>query len=298
MLSFICAVLIFPLHLGLQIINLAFWGTLIIGLGLIKLLVPLQPVTKALNVLLNTGMSGFALSSVSLINLFNRVEWDYAIEGELKTNRWYLMMSNHLSWLDIILLMHFAKGRVPATKFFIKRELLWMPFVGLGAWALDMPFMRRYSAEFLARNPHLQGKDIESTRKSCQKFRLLPTTVINFVEGTRYTTEKHQTRKSPYAYLLHPKAGGVAFTLATMGNLFDGILDVTILYPDNRQHIMLDMLSGRLTCVVLRARCLPVAQELIGDYQGDARFRDNFQSWLNSLWQQKDSLIKQLLETR
>ncbi|MDF2180293.1 acyltransferase [Aliiglaciecola sp. CAU 1673] len=298
MLNFLPVFIQFPLHVILQILNLALWGTLIILMGIPKLLLPFPPLTRMFNQLLNFFMGAFAFCSVSLINIFNRVEWDYQVEGELKQDGWYLMMANHISWLDIILLMRFAGGRIPATKFFIKQELIWMPFVGLGAWALDMPFMRRYSAEFLARNPHLRGKDIETTKRSCEKFRTIPTSVINFVEGTRYTEQKHAKHSSPYQYLLKPKAGGVAFTLATMGNLFSDIIDMTLLYPHNREHVMLDVLSGRLTKVVLHARVLPVQQELIGDYHADESFRERFQQWVNQLWAHKDNYIRRLMEAK
>ncbi|MBT1066184.1 acyltransferase [Bowmanella sp. Y26] len=294
MLSMLPGLLLLPFHALLQIFNLMGWGSLIILLGIIKLISPVQSLTHLLNRLLNAALRGFAICGVWLINLFNRVEWDYEIEGNLRQDGWYLVMANHISWLDIILLMHFSCGRIPATKFFIKQELIWMPFIGLGAWALDMPFMRRYNAEFIAKYPHLKGKDLEATRKSCEKFSTIPTTVINFVEGTRFTEQKHRTKASPYTHLLSPKAGGVAFTLASMGNLFDDIIDVTLIYPHNSKHVMMDMLCGRLTKVVLRAKAIPLARQLVGNYQEDDIFRAQFQGWLNQLWQDKDSLIQQL----
>ncbi|WP_088331598.1 acyltransferase [Lacimicrobium sp. SS2-24] len=298
MLSFLPGVILLPIHFLLQSLNLAFWGTLVILLGLIKLLLPIRPLTRVLNRLLNLCMAGFALGSVSLINLFNKVEWDIRAQGQFNPHGWYLMMANHLSWLDIVVLMHFATGRIPATKFFIKQELLWVPFIGLGAWALDMPFMRRYSQQFVARYPHLKGKDIEATRKSCEKFQQIPTTVVNFVEGTRFTPHKHRQKDSPYERLLPPKAGGVAFTLSAMNNLLSQIVDVTLVYPDNHGHVMMDLLCGRLKRVIVSVETLPVSAELIGDYQNDAEFRQSFQQWINQYWQQKDQRIQQLSDNR
>ncbi|GGD57305.1 acyltransferase [Lacimicrobium alkaliphilum] len=294
MLSFLPGFVLLPIHFLLQCFNLAFWGTLIVLMGLIKLILPVPPLTKLLNRLLNNCMAGFALCSVSLINLFNKVEWQIHTQGQLNAKGWYLMMANHISWLDIVVLMHFATGRIPATKFFIKRELLWVPFIGLGAWALDMPFMRRYSQQFVARHPHLKGKDIEATRKSCQKFQQLPTTMVNFVEGTRFTEQKHNAKRSPYRHLLPPKAGGVAFTLATMDNLLSHIIDVTLVYPDNNGHVMMDLLCGRLKKVIIEVQVLPVNTDMIGDYQNDAVFRASFQQWINRYWHRKDQRIQEL----
>lgn len=294
MLSLFPGFVLFPLHLTLQILNLCFWALLIIMLGLLKLLLPMPAITKLINWLLNNMLCAFGIMSVTLIKLTNKIELDYQVDGELSQRGWYLLMSNHLSWLDINLLTEFAVGRIPAPKFFLKKELIWLPFVGLGAWALDMPFMQRYSGEFLKNNPHLKGKDIETTRKSCEKFRQLPTTVINFVEGSRYTVEKHSLRASPFAHLLHPKAGGIAFTLASMGELFTNILDVTILYPENKGSPMLNMLAGKLTRVVIRVKVLPIDEHIIGDYFNDDNFKNTFQAWLNDLWRDKDKLIEQL----
>lgn len=298
MLSIIPAFILFPLHFVLQITNLGFWAVLIICLGLVKLVLPFTWVKRILNPVMHGFMFAFGLVSVAMIKATNKATWEYSVKGELSKDKWYLMMPNHLSYLDIVLLIEFAATRIPAPKFFLKKELIWMPFVGLGAWALDMPFMRRYSRAFVEKNPHLKGKDIETTRKYCEKFQSTPTTVINFVEGSRFTPQKHQIKASSYNNLLPPKAGGVAFTLAAMGELFTNILNVTIVYPDNTEHPMNDMLSGRLGRVIVHIDVLPVEEEVIGDYFNDESFKMRFQLWLNSVWEQKDKYISQLIGSK
>jgi 1-acyl-sn-glycerol-3-phosphate acyltransferase len=274
--------------------SLAFWALCITLLGLIKFILPLSFITKPLNIVLNFMMCAFGFCSVTIIKCMNKVELDYKVEGQLSKHQWYLIVSNHLSWLDIILLTDFTAGKIPAPKFFLKKELIWLPFVGLGAWALDMPFMQRYSKTFLEKNPHLEGKDIVTTKKSCEKFRQLPTTVINFVEGNRFTPAKQKLKKSPFKNLLPPKAGGIAFTLATMGELFTSVLDITIIYPETQGSPMIEMLSGRLKKVIIRINVHPVTDEIIGDYFSDEKFKLGFQRWLNSVWENKDKLITHL----
>ncbi len=291
----VLAPFIFLLHLPLQLLNLALWGGLIILLGLFKLLFSQAIASRFINPVMHNFMLWFGKISVGLIRLFNPVQFDYRIDQQLSQHNWYLIVANHLSYLDIILLIEFAHGRIPPPKFFLKKELIWLPFVGLGAWALDMPFMRRYSQAFIAKNPHLRGKDIETTRKSCEKFKSQPTTVINFVEGTRFTDEKHQQKNSPFECLLPPKAGGIAFTLAAMGELFTNILDVSIAYPQNRRHPMFEMLSGQMTHIVIDVRVLEVNDDVIGDYFNNNNFKQRFQQWLNDLWHTKDQRLKQLL---
>jgi 1-acyl-sn-glycerol-3-phosphate acyltransferase len=274
--------------------SLAFWALCITLLGLIKFILPLSFITKPLNIVLNFMMCAFGFCSVTIIKCMNKVELDYKVEGQLSKHQWYLIVSNHLSWLDIILLTDFTAGKIPAPKFFLKKELIWLPFVGLGAWALDMPFMQRYSKTFLEKNPHLEGKDIATTKKSCEKFRQLPTTVINFVEGNRFTPAKQKLKKSPFKNLLPPKAGGIAFTLATMGELFTSVLDITIIYPETQGSPMIEMLSGRLKKVIIRINVHPVTDEIMGDYFSDEKFKLGFQRWLNSVWENKDKLITHL----
>jgi 1-acyl-sn-glycerol-3-phosphate acyltransferase len=160
-----------------------------------------------------------------------------------------------------------------------------------------MPFMQRYSKAFLKKNPHLEGKDIATTKKSCEKFRQLPTTVINFVEGNRFTPEKQKLKQSPFENLLPPKAGGIAFTLAAMGELFTSVLDVTIIYPDTQGSPMMAMLGGSLKRVIIRVNVLPVTDEIIGDYYHDEKFKQGVRSWLNTVWQNKDNLITHLKGT-
>ena len=251
----VLAPFIFVIHTTLQISNLAFWGMLIITFGLVKLVLPFEGMKALFSSLMNGMLCGFGKVSVSMIRLFNPVDIEYRIDGELDKDNWYLIVANHLSYLDIVLMIEFAADRIPAPKFFLKKELIWLPFVGLGAWALDMPFMRRYSQAYIAKHPDKKGMDIATTKKYCEKFKTQPTSVINFVEGTRFTPQKHAQKASPFTHLLPPKAGGIAFTLATMGDLFTNILDVSLLYPENRRHPMIEMLSGCMRKIVIDVKC-------------------------------------------
>jgi len=194
--------------------------------------------------------------------------------------------------MDIFVLANFARTRIPETKFFLKDSLKKVPFIGMGCWALDMPFMKRYSRAYIEKHPHLKGKDIETTRKSCLKYKETPTTIINFVEGTRKSPEK--LKNSPYDYLLPPKAGGIAFTLAAMGEQFDKILNITLCYPENHGHIMKDLLAGRLTKIIVKVEQISVSEEIIGDYFNDKKFKNSFQEWINNLWTRKEKLLKSL----
>jgi 1-acyl-sn-glycerol-3-phosphate acyltransferase len=288
--------LVFPIHFLLQMTNLGIWGMLIVCFGLVRFIIPIKIVSKLLIQLMHFFYFTFSVISVGLIKFFNNVKIEVKMDEELSKTKWYLIIANHISYLDIILLIRFCAEHTSPPKFFLKKELIWLPFVGIAAWALDMPFMRRYTQEFLDKNPHLKGTDIETTRQSCAKFIDSPTSVINFVEGTRFSPAKALERKSPFSNLLRPKAGGIAFTLASMGEQFSNLLDITLAYPQNAKQPMRDMLSGKMTYIVIDVSVQPLSDKIIGDYFNNSDFRATFQVWLNELWVNKNERVKTWIE--
>lgn len=210
----------------------------------------------------------------------------------------YLVISNHRSWADILILQHLWKRRIPFLKFFIKQELIWVPLLGIAWWALDFPFMKRYSRQFLEKHPELKGKDIETTRRYCEKFRKSPISVINFPEGTRFDETKRKKQNSPYNHLLMPRAGGTAVVLSVMGDCLEAIIDVTIVYPDNPEPpTFWEFLKGKVAVVSMRARRLEIPAGFISrDYENDPGFAQDFRNWINSLWEEKDRQIQRITE--
>lgn len=221
--------------------------------------------------------------------------WDIRGGESLRSDRSYLVVSNHQSWVDIPALIQAFNRKTPYFKFFLKQELIWVPFLGLAFWALDYPFMKRYSKAYLARHPHMQGKDLEITKAACERFKDLPVTVVNYLEGTRCTPVKQAQQGSPYQYLLKPKAGGVAFTLAALGPQLDALLDVTVVYPGNRAPGFWALLSGQITTIIVDIQTRELDPQLwAGDYERDPEFRQKVQGWVSGLWQEKDARIAEL----
>lgn len=247
-------------------------------------------------ILIGLAESWIARNS-GLIALFTpmRIEVE-GLEG-LQRDGHYLVLANHQSWVDIPVLQHVFNRRIPFLRFFLKSQLIWVPVLGLAWWALDFPFMKRYTKSELARRPDLAGKDMEATRKACEKFRGLPVSIMNFVEGTRLTPEKHKRQSSPYAHLLKPKAGGVAFVFGAMGEALQGVVDVSVAYPGGKPTMM-DLMAGRIGLVRVSVRQRPIPAEfLAGDYESDRAFRARFQQWMNVVWHDKDTEMKRLLRT-
>ncbi|HGM5580113.1 TPA: acyltransferase [Pseudomonas putida] len=222
-------------------------------------------------------------------------QWDIRGIENLNPNTSYLCVSNHQSWVDIPALIESLNRRVPFFKFFLKKELIWVPLLGLAWWALDYPFMKRYSKAFLDKHPELKGKDLEITRAACELFKRQPVTVVNYLEGTRFTEAKRDQQQSPYRHLLKPKAGGVAFVLAALGEQLDALLDVTIVYPGNKAPGFWALLNGSISRVIIDIRVRELDRALCeGDYEGDPAFRQQVQAWVNQLWEDKDQRIEQL----
>ncbi|WP_462401722.1 acyltransferase [Pseudomonas sp. Marseille-QA0332] len=221
--------------------------------------------------------------------------WDIRGVEKLRLDTSYLAVSNHQSWVDIPALMESLNRRVPFFKFFLKKELIWVPLLGLAWWGLDYPFMKRYSKAFLDKHPHLKGKDLEITKAACELFKRQPVTVVNYLEGTRFTETKRKVQQSPYRHLLKPKAGGVAFVLAALGEQLDALLDVTIVYPGDRAPGFWDLLRGAIPKVIVDIQVRELDPSLwAGDYESDPVFRQAVQDWVNGLWQEKDLRIERL----
>ena len=233
--------------------------------------------------------------NAALFEMKNSDRLDVRGIEDLSRQGWYLVVSNHQTWVDIIVLQVVMNRRIPFLKFFIKQQLIWFPFLGIAWWAMDMPFMKRYSKSYLAKHPEKKGQDFEATRRACRKFRNTPTTVFNFVEGTRFTAEKKIRRNSSFDYLLPPRAGGIALALTSMGSIFDCILDVTIVYPQGIAQFWA-LCRGEFDGVVVEIKKRPIEEWMIdGDYENDREYRSRFHKWLTQVWQEKDERIAKLL---
>lgn len=217
--------------------------------------------------------------------------WEIRGDPQVSRDKSYLLLSNHQSWVDIAALVQVFNRRVPYYKFFLKQELIWIPLLGLAFWALDYPLMKRYSREYLEKHPEMKDRDLEVTRQACEKCRGIPVTVVNFPEGTRFTPAKHERQQSPYRHLLRPKAGGISFVMASIGDQIDGVLDVSVIYPDGVPGFW-DFLSNKVKRVVVEVHQFPLDQQWVrGDYRNDPQFRERFQQWLSDFWLEKDQRI-------
>ncbi|MET0808236.1 MAG: acyltransferase [Pseudoxanthomonas sp.] len=267
----------------------------LLAVALVKAALPFARLRKASNpVLTGLAESWIGFNSWAL-DRFTGTRTEVEMDAALRTDGHYLMLANHQSWVDILVLQKVFNRRIPLMRFFLKRQLFWVPLLGLAWWALDFPFMGRHTHKQIARRPELAGRDTVAIRRACEKFRALPVTIVNFVEGTRFTPAKQARQGASFRHLLKPKAGGVAFVLDAMGEGLHSILDVTLAFPGGRPSLP-DLLAGRVSDIRIHVRERPIPAELLGgDYQNDRAFRVQFQQWLNGLWLEKDAEVERLL---
>ena len=282
-----------PLAMLALALNILLHVVFIFLFTLFKLVLPIPAIRRACSRMLVWIAESWIGVNNRLFAIFTRIRWQLEGLDGLRRDGSYLVLCNHQSWVDIPVLQKIFNRRIPFLRFFLKQELIWVPLLGPAWWALDFPFMKRYSRQTLLRHPELQGKDREATRRACEKFRHMPVSVMNFAEGTRFTQAKHDAQASPFRYLLRPKAGGVAFVLDAMGDALHAILDVTIVYPEGPCTIM-DLIAGRVRDIRVHVRERPLGAELIGSYDDDPAFRGRVKAWMRDLWNDKDAEIARM----
>lgn len=261
---------------------------------LIKALLPFAVVRRACNPLLTGIAESWIGFNSRMMDVFNHMRIVLSEQARLHRDGHYLVLANHQSWVDIPVLQKVLNRRIPLLRFFLKSQLFWVPLLGLAWWALDFPFMKRYSRQTLAKHPELAGRDVAATRRSCARFRTIPVALMNFVEGTRFTDAKRARQSSPFRHLLKPKSGGIAFVLDAMGGGLQAVIDVTVVYPAGKPTIA-DLLGDRIPEVRIDVRERSIPPDLIGgDYENDRAYRVRIQAWMNKLWSEKDAMIERL----
>ena len=278
-------------------LNTIFWCIPVYLGGGLRLLVPHHGFRRRMGALLSHVIDGWVGCNRLLMKLLNltHINTSWNLEEPLDRRRWYLVLSNHQTWADILVLQESFLGTIPPLSFFVKRPLLWLPGLGLAMWFLDFPYVRRYSRDVLAANPELRVHDQEATRRACEHFKHRPTSVLNFLEGTRFTAEKSTAQGATYQHLLNPKVGGLANVVDALGDRLHRIVDVTIVYPGGAPTFW-EFLQG--ACPEVR---MEIADRRLPEVTGnttataDGGARRDLRIYVDALWEAKDRRITELL---
>jgi 1-acyl-sn-glycerol-3-phosphate acyltransferase len=216
-----------------------------------------------------------------------RVEW---VDAEsLSRDDWYMVISNHQTWADIIILQNTLRPRIPPLKFFTKEVLIWIPFLGVAMKFLGFPYVRRASREAIAANPALREHDRQVTQNACTGFKQAPVSVLNFLEGTRFTPAKQLAQDSPYKGLLKPKPGGLGYVLTSLAHRIDTLVDVTIRYPGGVPTFW-EFLCGSCQVAEVRIASVSIPAEFMIDELADEQ-RQHLRNWIDAIWHDKDRRV-------
>ena len=270
------------------LINSAIVFLPVVFFSLLKLIIPIRSVKYHCITVVQALASFWVSSTIFIIKILSATEIEFEQDAELNEASTYLVISNHKSWLDTLILMLAFHKKIPSLKFFMKFQMFFVPLIGMICWALEFPAMKRYSKDYIVRNPEKKGKDIEMTQKYCQNLSDRPTTIVNFVEGTRYTKEK--AINSHYSHLLNPKAGGIAVILKSLSDKMVGVLNTTIVY-DNPNQTLWDFMIHKTKKIKVKVDLISMSDVPIGDYFNNSKDKEAFQEWLNNLWLHKDKYI-------
>lgn len=226
-------------------------------------------------------------------------DWRISLPDNVNVNSKYLLISNHQSWVDTSVVQYVSQDRLPLTRFFTKFELIYIPIVGQTFYFLDFPMMRRHSKKKIAKNPALKGQDIIEAKRACALLKGKPFTLLNYLEGTRFTPAKRDKQQSPYTHLLKPRAGGLALAISALGTDIDGILDMTIVYPDGIPNYG-DLWQGNIQRLGVDVRYIEIPDGLSsavqnGGYENDEAVKTQMFDWVAQLWQDKDARIDEML---
>ncbi len=228
-----------------------------------------------------------------IMKIMHRDSMQVFDNNKFDKNAWYMAISNHQSWADIFILLVAAHKRIPLLKFFMKKELAWIPFIFLANKTLNMPFVNRHSKKELEKNPNLRNKDYENTLKACKRFLRSPSTIFSYAEGTRNDAAKHKAQNSPYKNLLKPRIGGIATALSAMPNI-NVLVDYSVVYKSEKRGAW-SFLKGDMKDVKVLVRKYDIPENLKNkNYSTDAEYRENFKNWIEAIWIEKDQEIERL----
>ena len=272
---------------------------LIIGFGTLTLVnipravFPFQSLKIKLSKVSNTIGEYTVYGLKIIMKIMHKDSMQVFDDNEFNKNTWYMAISNHQSWADIFILLVAAHKRIPLLKFFMKKELAWIPFIFLANKTLNMPFVNRHSKKQLEKNPNLRFKDYENTLKACKRFQRSPSTIFSYAEGTRNNPEKHKAQNSPYKNLLIPRIGGIATALSAMPNI-DVLVDYSVIYRSNKRSAWA-FLKGDMRDVKVLVRKYNIPENLKNkNYSTDEEYRKNFKIWIENIWEDKDKEIEKL----
>jgi 1-acyl-sn-glycerol-3-phosphate acyltransferase len=227
-------------------------GVIVLSIFNVPRIIPNKKLKRSLGHISNRIGSQIVGLITTSLQILHGLEWQFNIPEHLDTKTWYVAMSNHQSWADIFILLAAGHKKIPLLKFFMKKELQWIPIIYLVHKTIDMPFLNRHSQKQIQANPDLKKLDYRNAEIAAKRFSRNPSTAFSFAEGTRFTHEKHLAQASPYKNFLTPKIGALAIALKGMPQVNE-LIDFTVIYSTDKRSTW-DFLCGEMRQAQVYAR--------------------------------------------
>ena len=259
-------------------LNLLFWLDPLTILSALRILVP----GGAFKMAIYRGMCWIYGAAVVVDNCLLKqiLQIDIRITEQVVSmpSQQQLVLCNHRSWFDILILQAVFVPRGEILKFLIKKELVYVPIVGWICLALGFPRLTRAS------DAKSREQDLQEIRKGMLKLSDEPAAILVFAEGSRFSEAKRAQSGSPYNNLLKPRPAGLD-TMIKCVPQDTAIIDVTLVYPDQPSNFW-SCLSGNLGSVLVDIKSFRLSEVAAGDVT----------EWLNDRWLVKDQLLTSLLQ--
>ena len=200
-------------------------------------------------------------------------------------------LSNHQSWADIFIVQMITNRKVPMLKFFMKFVLIYVPVIGICWWALDMPFLKRYSKDQLERNPSLRGKDFASMKRSLKSIVSIQSLFLVLPKVPDSLQQKYKDQNSPSIICLNPKKED---WLPQYQQCQDSIRLLTSQLFTNQKKKLLGFLERNMNNARIFVQSLDIPDKFkISQLHENDGLRKEFKDWLNEIWHKKDKLINE-----
>ena len=269
------------------------FGVIVLSIINAPRLVPNKKLKKLLGHISNRIGSKIVELITASLQILHGLKWEFNIAEHLNTQTWYIAMSNHQSWADIFILLAAGHKKMPLLKFFMKKELQWIPIIYLVHKTIDMPFLNRHSQKQIQANPELKKLDYENAEIAAKRFSRNPSTAFSFAEGTRFTDEKHLAQASPYKNFLIPKIGALAIALKGMPQVNE-LIDFTVIYSSEKRSAW-DFLCGEMSQAKVYAKAYEIPSTLKGkNFDQEEEYRQEFKNFINKIWKEKQERYTEL----
>ncbi len=273
-------------------LNIGFWLIPCVIFAIIKSMISYPPIRQgSYNVMVGIATACIFCDSM-ILRIVSGVRIIPEYKSEVRKDVTYLVIANHRSWADVLILQRTLYDRTSLLKWLTKREMLKVPLIGFVCQAYEYPMMSRYTKQYLADHPEKREEDRDRIRRACEQLARNPGTLINFPEGTRYTHEKAERQQTPYRHLLKPRPGGVSVILTSMGPALAGVLDATLFFDDYDASFW-EFLGGKVKTVRVSVRLRSV--EDVGGADPE-KYDTEIPQRLQALWREKDAELVAFLE--